>query len=320
MNPIGGHTGGLSPDAVQTAVDAIMYEEYSREQQPAYLSANDGFFFNQGPTVGRAFIWDEDGNVGNFEETGEQAEIQNTDSRAGNQTTKLSRKWTKQVPISDEAFRADLHGKREKLGKQIGDRARQSQDSNTILDTYGDAFAEAVHSTPDAEPLASNSHVTIQGTTVDNLETGSLTPDNLWTATVSLANQRAQDADAGSHVFEGLVVPFTLYRTAKEVLNSTLIPNSAENNLNVFDTDYGFVALKASIFLGSTYNGAANANTSYHLISRNHMIQRKVFYGLTTTLIRPEQTANDTYAIRAKFHETAFPGSWTGYVGSNGSV
>lgn len=321
MNPTGGFTAGLSPDATKTAIDVVMYEEFTREQQPGYLSAADGFFYKQSTTEGKtAFIWDEDSNVGIFDETSEQQDISNTDTRIGNQTTKNSIKYTKQVPISDEAFRADQHGKRERIGVQVGDRARVTQDMKTVLNTYGDAFAGSVNTTPDGQALASNSHITLKGFTVDNLEQGNLTPDNLWTCTVSLAGQKGQDGDPGSHVFEGWVGPFLLYKTAKEVMNSALIANSAENNLNIFDTDYGQVQIRASIYLGSTYNAAANANTSYSLVSRNHMVTRKVFYDLTTAMIPPENTDNDSYLLRSKFHEVSFPGSWTGYVGSNGSA
>jgi len=316
----GGHTGGLSPDAVLTGIDGVMYEEYSREQQPGYLRATDNFFFKQGSTVGVGFIWDEDSNVGEFQATGEQEEILNSDTLIGNQKTVLSQKWTKQVPISDEAFRADMVGKRARIGTQVGDRARVTQDKKAILNTYGDAFDGAVNLCPDGVALASASHVTLKGVTVDNLETAALAPDALWTCVTTLANQKGQDGDAGSHVFEGLVVPFLLYKTAKEVMNSSLAANSAENNLNIFDTDYGTVRIAASIFLGSTYNDMTNANTSYHVVSRNHMIQRKEFYGLTTTMIPPTSTSNDTYLYRAKFHEATFPGSWTGYVGSNGTA
>lgn len=320
MNPSGGHTFGLSPDACKTAIDAVMFEEYSREQQPGYLKASNDFFFKQDTTDKLAFIWDEDSNVGGFQKTGEEEEILNSDTRIGNQKTKLSQKYTKQVPISDEAFRADAVGKRERIGKQVGDRARVTQDSGSILDTYGDAFAGSINTTPDGDALASASHTTLKAVNVDNLETGVLTPDNLWTCVTTLANQPGQDGDAGSHVFEGIVVPFLLYKTAKEVMNSSLLANSAENNLNIFDTDYGTVRIAASIFLGSAYNANTNANTSYHLVSRNHMITRKVFYDLTTILIPPQNTANDTYLLRSKYHESVFPGSWTGYVGSNGSA
>lgn len=317
---VGGFTTQLSPDACQTAIDAAMYEEFDRAQQPAYLSAENGMFFKQDTTDKIAFIWDEDSNVGEFQQTGEQEEILDTDSFVGNQKTKRSQKWTKQVPISDEAFRTDQISKRENIGKNIGDRARVTQDRTTILDTYGDAFAGSVNTTPDGQALASNSHTTLKGFTVDNLETGALTPDNAWTLTVSLAQQRGQDGDAGSHVFEGALVPFLLYKTVKEVLNSQLIANSAENNLNIFETDYGNVEIRASIFLGSLYNGASNANTSYHFIGRNHKITRKVLYGLTSSMRTPDQTDNDTYAMRSKYHESHFPGTWTAYAGSNGTT
>lgn len=320
MNQTGGHTAALSPDAVKTAIDAVMYERFTRTMQPNYLSASDEMFFKQDTTDLVAFVWDEDSNVGEFDETAEQEDILSTDTFVGNTKTKFSQKYTKQIPISDEAFRADKVGKRKQIGMNIGDRARQTQDRKAILSTYGDAFAGSINTTPDGQALASNSHVTLKGQTVDNLETGALTPDNAWTLTVALANQKGQDGDAGSHVLEGALVPFVLYKTLKEVLNSDLIANSAENNLNIFDTDYGEVQLRASIFLGSMYNGATNANTSYHFIGSNHQVTRKVFYELTSTMISPEYTDNDNYIMRSKFHESTFPGTWTAYAGSNGTT
>ncbi len=320
MPPTGGFTGALSPDAVQTAIDAVMYERYGREQQPQYLGASDALFYKQGDLDLLAFIWDEASNIGAFDPTDEQEEILTSDAFIGNTKTKASQKYTKNIPVSDEAFRADKVGKRDEIGRQIGDRARLTQDKTAILETYGDAFAGAINTTPDGQPLASSSHVTLKGQTVDNIETGSATPDNLWTTVTALANQEAQDGEAGSHVYRGTLVPFTLYKTIKEIQNSTLEANSAENNLNVFDTDYGSVQIRASIFLGSKYNTNTNANTSYHLISEDHMITRKVFYGLTTVMVAPEFSDNDSWVIKSKFHETAFNGSWTGYVGNSGTT
>ena len=316
----GGFTAGLSPDAVKTSIDAVAYEEYTREQQPGYLSALDSFFFKTDAIDKLAFIWDEDSNVGEFQITAEQEEILDTNSFIGNKTTKSVIKYTKQIPISDEAFRTDQHSKRAQIGKNVGDRARQTQDKQAILNTYADGFAGSINTTPDGQALYSNSHTTLTGVNVDNFETGALTADNAWTLAVSLASQKAQDGDAGSHVLEAVVVPFTLYKTAKEVFNSVLISGSAENNLNIFDTDYGNLMIRGSIFLGSQYNSNSNANTSYHFLGRNHMIMRKTLYGLTTTMINPEYTDNDTWLLRAKFAEVAFPGSWTATAGSNGST
>jgi len=60
-----------------------MYEEFTAEQVPAYLSAQDGFFFKTDSIDSMAFIYDEDSNVGMFEEVGEQGEIPRTDTRQG---------------------------------------------------------------------------------------------------------------------------------------------------------------------------------------------------------------------------------------------
>lgn len=320
MNPQGGLTGELSPDAVQTEIDGVAFETYQREQQPGYLSSRDSFFFKQSSSELMAYTWDEDSNVGAFDETDEQEEITNTDTIIGNTKTKRMQKWTKQVPVSLEAFKADHVGKRAKIGTQIGDRARLTQDKKSILNSYGDAFAGSINTTPDGQALASNSHVTLKSVTVDNLETGSLSADNLWTVTNSLANQKAQDGEAGSYVFEGLLVPFILYKTAKETMDSQLVPFSGENQINIFDTDYGTVRIAASVFLSATYNTNSNANTSYHVVSSQHMINRKVFMDLNTDLIPPENTANDSWLYRGRFLEAHFPESYSGYVGSNGTA
>lgn len=321
MFPTGGFTSLLSPDACQTAIDSVAWEEYMRELQPGYLSARDDFFFKQTTDDKMTHIWDEDSNVGSFQQTGEQEEILSSNTRIGNQKSARQIKWTKQLPISFEAFKTDQVGLRSKIGFQIGDRARLTQDKRSILDTYGDAFAGAINTTPDGQALASNSHTTLTGITVDNLETGALSgPDNLWTCVQSLANQLAQDGELGSQVFEGIAVPFILYKAAKEILGSPLIPMSGENNLNIFETDYGQVMIRGSAFLNSAQNTATNANTSYHLISRNHSITRNVLADLSTVMIQPEMTANDTYAERARFMESHFPETWTGYMGSNGTT
>lgn len=297
-----------------------MYEELERESQPAYLRATEEQFFHNSPIGTEVYVWDEDSNVGPFEAVNEQQDVPTSNSFVGNTKTARVIKYMKNIPISWEAFNTDQIGKRQQIGRNVGDRARLAQDKNSILNTYGDAFDGSVSTCPDGQPLASNSHVSLTGVTVDNLETAALAPDALWTNVNSLANQYSQDGEVGSYVFAGLLVPFTLYKTAKEVMNSSLVANSGENNLNIFDTDYGTVQLKASVFLQSPSNSATNAATSYHLTSRNHMIYRKVLSALNTDLIDPTKTSNDTWQHRSRFAEVAFPGSWSGYVGCNGSA
>ena len=294
-----------------------------REEQPVYLSGRDEMFFRQSQASEMVYVWEEDSNVGAFRETGEQETITSDDTFLGNQKTARQRKWMKQIPVSFEAFKTDQSGinKRTKIGTQIGDRARLTQDQLAIQDTYGDALAGSVTTTPDGQPAASNSHVLLKtGGALDNLETGALNADNLWTVVQSLANQKAQDGEAGSQLFEGIVVPFILLKTAKETLDSDLVPFSGENQENFFDTVYGQVRIAASIFLGSTYNSATNANTTYHVVSRNVQASRRKLTDLSMDLIDPTKTDNDTYVERARYMESHFWESWFGLVTSNGTA
>ena len=81
MTPVGGHTFQLSPDACQTEIDGVAWEKYQRTMQPGYLSARDEFYFKQSSFEGKlGYTWDEDSNVGSFDETDEQEELQNTDT------------------------------------------------------------------------------------------------------------------------------------------------------------------------------------------------------------------------------------------------
>jgi len=322
MNPTGGHTTGLSPDAFQKAINGVVYEKFMRDDQPDNLSARDGFFFRQSKADEMVYIWDEDSNVGAFNEVGEQEDLPSDDTFIGNTKSVRQRKWVKQIPVSFEAFKTEQAGinKRQMIGEQIADRARLTQDKSTIQDTYGDAFDGAISTTPDGDAWASNSHTTLKGVNIDNLETPALSADGLWTVVQSLANQKAQDGEAGGQVFEGILTPFILLKTAHETLDSDLVPFAGENQINVFKTIYGQVSIKSSIFLGSTYNSNSNANTSYHVVSRNAQASRRVLVDLSTRLIPPEATANDTFIERAKYMESHFIGSWFGYVGSNGTA
>jgi len=296
-----------------------LFEKYQRLQQPGYLSAQDPWFFKQSASPLVGYTWDEDSNVGGFDEVDEQEEITDSDTLIGNTKTVKMQKWMKQIPVSVEAFKADAVGKRAKIGEQMGDRARLTQDKKAILNTYGDAFSGSVNTTPDGDALASASHTTLKGVNVDNLESGLMSPDNLWTQIQTLANMKAQDGEAGSYVFEGILVPFILYKTVKETMDSTLAPFSGENQVNFFDTVYGTVRIAASIFLGSTYNSYANANTAYHVLSSQHSINRKTFMDLSTDLIDPTKSSNDSWAYRARFMERHFPESWNGSVHSTGA-
>lgn len=320
MQPTGGHTVNLSPDATQTAIDGVAYEVYNQNDQPAVLSHTDPTFFKQEDFTSNAHIWDEYSGIPNTAEHQEQEVVKTVDVFVGNQKTQKVKFFKNDYPISAEAFKTDKGYIRDRIGGDIAEAVTRRQKYVAIIDCYGDAFDGTNFTTPDGNSLANNSHTTLRGGTVDNLETGSMTPDNADTLARSLESQIGQHGDWGGNVLAGVLCARNNYKLTKEVFNSTQLANSAENNLNLFETDYGTVAIKQSPLLGSTFNAGANANTGYHFVSQNHHIVRRVLVGMELSMIPPEYTATDSYVERVRHAEVTYPETHFGYAGSTGAV
>src|SRR3990167_5236974 len=316
MNLItGGFTTQLSSDACQTAIDEALFEALERPLAPSYVGVDNSIFFKTSPTNVMVYIWDEDSNVGGFLETSEQEEIKSENTFIGNQKTVRLKKWMKSIGVSDEAFKTDQVGKRQRIGEQIGSRMRVTKDRPAMVRLYGDAANGTYFTTPDGQNLASNSHVALKnGDTVDNLETGALTPDTLWTAFVSLSTQLGQDGEiSGIHSPAGLLTATTVYKHLKEILNSELIADGGENNLNIFETDYGQVAIGQSLYLNSAWDSGTYKSTAVHIVSDYHRLYRKVLSEIENDLIEPRYSRTDSWEYRSRYLEVAFPATWEGY-------
>ena len=298
-----------------------MFEALERPNSPSYAGVDNNLFFKSSPIDTIAYIWDEDSGVGGFLETSEQEEIKTENTFIGNQKTVRLKKWMKSIPVSIEAFKTDQVGKRQRIGEQIGSRMRVTKDRTAMVRVYGDAFNGTYFTTPDGQNIASNSHVALKtGETVDNLETGALTPDTLWTAFVSLHTQKSQDGEiSGIHSPKAILTCTTQYKHLKEILNSELSADSGENNLNIFETDYGRIAIGQSIYLNSAWDSGTYKSTAIHLVSDFHSIFRKVLSEVENDLIEPKYSRTDSWEYRSRYLEVAFPGTWEGYLGMQGA-
>lgn len=316
MNITGGHTTLLSSDACQTAIDEALFEAIDRPRSPSYVGVENPLFFRTSPIDTIAYIFDEDSNVGGFLETNEQEEIKTENTFIGNQKTVRVKKWMKSIPVSVEAFKTDQVGKRERIGEQIGTRMRITKDRTAMVRLYGDAANGTYFTVPDGQNLASNSHTALKdGSTIDNLETGAMTPDTLWTTFVSLTTQKGQDSEiSGIHSPAGALTCTTQYKHLKEILNSTSLADSAENNLNIFETDYGRLAIGQSLYLNSAWDSGTYKSTGIHLVSDYHHLYRKVLSEVENDLIEPKYSRTDSWEYRSRYLEVAFPATFEGYA------
>lgn len=320
MALVGGHTTTLSPDAVQTAIDSVAYEVYNQEGQPSEASIKNPVFFKQERFTGNAHIWDEYSGVPNTDETDEQEVVKTVDVFIGNQSSQKVKFFKNDYPISVEAFKTDKGFIRDRLGSDIAEAAMRKKKYVGLIDCYADAFDGNNFTAPDGNSLANNSHSTLRGDTVDNLETGAASADNVDVLVRSLESQVGQHGDWGGNVIAGILVPRRLYKTMKEILNSEKEANTTDNNLNLFNTDYGQLVLGQSPLLSSDFNSATNANTSYHALSQNHHIVRRVLTDLEMEIVEPKFSSTDSWNERVRHAEVSYPETHFGYAAANGSA
>lgn len=303
-----------------SGLDEIFWSQYEMDKQPGEVRADDSLFFKQDTTEWLVVQYAESMGPGQFRATVEDEEVDEATVRVGNRTAAEVFEFDRDLPIPQRYQESSqAYNTVEGWVRELGIRARTSRDEQAFRRSYADAFGGV--DTPDGADLISNTHTNLNGDTVDNLETGALSGDNLFTLIRSLRLQRAQDGSLGSCHADGLLVPTNLHRTAMEVTKSELKSNTANNDLNYFSQVYPGLRVGASEWLDSTYNTYnSNANTSYFVVSQNHSITRAVRVGIQTEYIGPEYDRKRRAFYRARFSERVYAGTWIGIVGSNGTA
>lgn len=305
---------GLNASLVKTELDLVLFSNFDRENEPQEVLATDSVFFRQSNIDRGSVIYEEVELPGEFTAHTEEQDVQEASPRSGNQVTKTINNYKRDLPIPMEFFDDDQHDTVRHQVEGMAMRARTSRDKFAFQQSYGDAFSGVT--TPDGQAAISNSHTTLSGDTVDNLETGALNSDNLETVVRSLRLQKAQDGALGGHVAAGLLTPVQLHPDATEITQSELKSNTADNAINYWSKIYPGMKVGASAYLDSTYNTLnSNANTSYFVVSRNHWVTRWVRKALSTDLVPPQTDKKDRWFYKARFREIVAVASWSGIVG-----
>lgn len=307
-------------NTTKAGLDEIFYGAFEMDRQPSEVRATDTLFFSQGSTPWGTVQYAEAQGPGNFDETSADEEVSEATVRVGNKTSKDVIKYAKDLPITEE-YREDSEQYRtvNNWVNQMGIRARTTRDAGAFKRSYADAFSGAT--TPDGVALVSNSHTSLNGDTIDNLETGVLSSDNMATLIKSLRLQKAQDGDLGSYHADGALFPVNLMPTAHAVLASELKAGTANNDSAYISNVYPNLVLGVSEYLDSTYNSFnSNANTSYFVVSRGHSISRDVRVPIETQWVDPIYDRRRRAYYRARLREIVYCGTWGGVVGSNGTV
>jgi len=311
---------GLNDKARKTELDEILFAKYKEPTGMAgFGHADTTDLFNQLRYESGAYIFAEHMGPGKFIRHREEEEVQDTSGRTFNKTTKETKEWKLDLPIPREFYRDDQHAVVKKDVADMARQARNSQDENCFSIYVGGFDSET---TADGSYVFANDHTNGNGDTIDNLETGAMSPDNIELLIRKLYEQKDQRGRLGGQVAQALLVPPALMKTARVNTESELEPGTGDNDANYLSLAFNGMRVYQSPWVGSTYASYTNADTSYYVVGQNHFMNRGIREDLFTGFVnwQNDPDKKDRYIYQARYSETAFAGSWQGVIASNGTA
>lgn len=304
---------------VASGLDEVFDSGYEMEKQPGEVRADDALFFRQDTTEMLAVQYATSMGPGDFNVVDEDQDVDEATVAVGNKTVADVFEFDRDIPIPQRYQEASAYwGTVDSWVNQLGIRGRTSRDKFAFRYSYGNPFNVT---TPDAVAMISNSHVAMSGDTVDNLETGAASADNVAILIKRLRLQKAQDGDLASYHADGLLAGATLHPTLTVIVGSELKPGVTDNDVNYISKVYPGLVVGASEFMDSDYNTLnSNANTTYIAVSRMHKITRAKRVDMTREYVDPMYDRKRRGIYRARFSERVYAGDWGGVAGSNGTA
>lgn len=299
-------------ELVRTALDKIRDQAILGNARKGKADALDPVIFTQDTATNQAVISTVIGGGGYMEKQIDDL-APNKIADISSPTPKITQmaNFKKNVPIS-YTFMEDQQ--LSAVNKTIGQQTKTwlaSRDRNAFL-VYANGFT--TQTTIDGVALYSNSHINSNGDTVDNLETGVLSNDNLNTLIVSLRNQLAQTGVKLGYEPDFLLTPNVLHQTGMQVTKSVLRAGTGNNDLNYYSELYPEMMVKYNQFLDDVSTTAYFVGAAGHGVTR---FERSAFF---TKLIDWETNNQDNYIYKMRAREEVDSIEYSGSAASNGTV
>lgn len=304
---------------VASGLDEVFDSGYEMDKQPGEVRADDSLFFRQDSTELLAVQYAQSMGPGDFNITDEDEDVDEATVAVGNKTVADVFEFDRDLPIPQRYQEVSQYwGTVDSWVEQLGVRGRTSRDKYTFRYSYGDPFSVQ---TPDGFALGSNSHVALNGSTVDNYEQGAASADNVATMVKRLRLMPGQDGGLASYHADGVLAGAGLHPTLTVIVASELKPGVTDNDINYISKVYPGLVVGASEYLDSDYNSRnSNADTTYFAVSRMHKITRAKRVDIQREYIEPMYDRKRRAFYRARFSERTYCGDWGGVVVSDGTA
>lgn len=309
-----GLNNGSAPSLilVKTALDKLFDQSMIENATVGKAEATDPVVFTQDTASNAAVVSTVMGSGGYFDKTTDDiATNKNAAVSAAAAKTTLIAQFKKDLPIS-RTFMADQQ--LSAVSRAVNQQAKTwvaSRDRNAFS-VYALGFT--TQQTIDGVAVFSNSHVNQNGDTVDNLETGVMSDDNLNAGVVSLRGQLGQTGVVVGYEPKFLLTSNLGHKTGMSTAKSVLRAGTGNNDLNYWSEMYPGMKVVYSPFLDAT------STTAWFLGSNQHGIMRFEREALNQTLIDWQYSANDCYTYKMRAREEVDSIEYSGLVGSNGTV
>lgn len=299
-------------ELVKTALDKLVDQSQMENTVVGKAEATDPVVFTQDTAANAAVVATVIGGGGYFNKTLDDVSVNASASIAApTPKTILIANFKKDLPIA-RTFMADQQ--QSAVSKSVNQQMKTwlaSRDRNAF-GVYSGGFATST--TIDGAFLFSNSHTNQNGDTVDNLETGVLSDDNLNVCVNSLRTQLSQSGVILGYEPKFLLTPSVLHKTGMSTAKSVLRAGTGNNDLNYWSEMYPGMKVVFSPFLDSISTTAYFIGSSMHGVVR---YEREAFF---TELVDWKISENDTYKYKMRAREEVDPLEYSGVVGSNGTV
>lgn len=317
-------TSAQNTSLVQTELDEVFRQNYEATLPPSYATAMTAEIFKVTDTTHAAYIGTIHKGPGLFSKIGEVQAIPSYQAKVANKWTVSIADFAEGIEVSKDLFDDDIHGEWQAQVADLAIMARRTQDYNAFK-VFRLGFTTAL--TADGSAIIS-SHTLIGGGTQSNqivkADTGSATTA-LTTAAFNIAMKRLAEMKSQSGVplqcvGDVILVPPALYVVARQIAVSALVPENANNAVNIYSMDYA-VKVFQSVFLGSASPDGAGSDTAWFVLdSKRHAVRRFVRQGIETALRGWEYSNNRTYYYQANFREEVYVPDYIGLIGALGDT
>ncbi|MEO5646131.1 MAG: Mu-like prophage major head subunit gpT family protein [Candidatus Paceibacterota bacterium] len=308
---------------VQTELDEVFRQNYEATLPPSYATAMTAEIFKVTDTTHAAYIGTIHKGPGLFSKIGEVQAVPTYTAKVANKWTVTIADFSEGIEVSKDLFDDDMHGEWQSQIAELAIMARRTQDYNAFKIFRG-AFTTTLSA--DGSALI-GSHTLIGGGTTNNeivsADVGAAT-SVLTTSSYNIANKRLAEVKSQSGiplqcVGDVLLVPPSLYVAARQIAVSALVPENANNGVNVFSMDYA-VKVYQSVWLGTASPDGLGSDTAWFVMdSKRHAVRRFVRQGIITNLRDWGMSNNRTYFYQANFREEVYAPDYIGLVGAKGT-